>query len=105
MAGNYKIHASKITIGAVSNELDEGQGVVFESSRGPISDWEHFKEIFEGILRTDLIKFIEGTKYFSIVESKTGPREWVISDVDGVDKVWLIGRGDLKKKIQFLGSS
>ena len=103
LAGNYKIHASKTTIEAVSNELDEGQGVVFESSRGPISDLEHFKEIFEGILRTDLISFIEGTKYFSIVESKTGPRKWVISDVDGVDKVWLTGRGDLKQESSFWG--
>ena len=63
LAGNYKIHASKTTIEAVSNELDEGHGVGFVSSRGPVSDWEHFKEIFEGILRTDLIKLIEGTKY------------------------------------------
>ena len=101
LAGNYKIHASKTTIEAVSNELDEGHGVGFVSSRGPVSDWEHFKEIFEGILRTDLIKLIEGTKYFSIVESKTGPREWVISDVDGVDKVWLTGKGDLKQQPYF----
>ena len=101
LAGNYKIHASKTTIEAVSNELDEGHGVGFVSSRGPVSDWEHFKEIFEGILRTDLIKLIEGTKYFSIVESKTGPREWVISDVDGVDNVWLTGKGDLKQQPYF----
>ena len=101
LAGNYKIHASKTTIEAVSNELDEGHGVGFVSSRGPVSDREHFKEIFEGILRTDLIKLIEGTKYFSIVESKTGPREWVISDVDGVDNVWLTGKGDLKQQPYF----
>ena len=100
LAGNYKIHASKITIDA----LYEGRRVKFVSPRGgPVSDWEHFKGIFESIYRATLTKFIEGKEEFSIVESKTGPREWVISDVDGVDKVWLIGRGDLKQESSFWG--
>ena len=93
LAGNYKIHASKTTIDA----LYGGKRVKFVSPRGgPVSDWEHFKGIFESIYRATLTKFIEGKEEFSIVESKTGPRKWVISDVDGVDKVWLTARGILK---------
>ena len=95
LAGNYKIHASKTTIDA----LYGGKRVKFVSPRGgPVSDWEHFKGIFESIYRATLTKFIEGKEEFSIVESKTGPREWVISDVDGVERVWFSGRSDLKQK-------
>ena len=97
LAGNYKIHASKTTFDA----FHEGKRVVFVSPRGPVSDWEHFKGIFESIYRATLTKFIEGKEEFSIVESKTGPREWVISDVDGVDNVWLTGKGDLKQQPYF----
>ena len=98
LAGNYKIHASKTTIDA----LYGGKRVKFVSPRGgPVSDWEHFKGIFESIYRATLTKFIEGKEEFSIVESKTWPREWVISDVDGVDKVWLTGKGDLKQQPYF----
>ena len=91
LAGTYKIHASKTTI----YELNYGKKAVLVSPVGPVSDWEHFKDIFE--LHPCLIKFMEGEKYFSIVESTTGPRKWVISDVDGVEKVWLTARGDLKQ--------
>ena len=93
LAGNYKIHASKITI----DGLNHGKRTVLVSPRGPVepvSDWEHFKDIFEP--HPSLIKFIEGKEEFSIVESKTWP--WVISDVDGRDKVWLTERGDLKQR-------
>ena len=101
LAGNYKIHASKITIGA-ENMLDGENVLVFSSpSSRQVSDWERFKEAYEGTLRTDVIEFIDGKEEFSIVESKTGPREWVISDVDGVDKVWLTGKGDLKQQPYF----
>ena len=101
LAGNYKIHASKITIGA-ENMLDGENILVFSSpSSGQVPDWERFKEAYEGTLRTDVIEFIDGKEEFSIVESKTGPREWVISDVDGVDKVWLTGKGDLKQQPYF----
>ena len=68
-----------------------------------MSDGERFKEIFEGTLRTDVIEFIDGKEEFSIVESKTGPRQWVISDVDGMDKVWLTARGDLIQRATFWG--
>ena len=98
LAGNYKIHASKTTIDA----LYGGKRVKFVSPRGgPVSDWEHFKGIFESIYRATLTKFIEGKDEFSIVESKNGPREWFISDVDGMNKVWLTRRGDLKQKSSF----
>ena len=97
LTGNYKIHASKTTFDA----LHEGKRVVFVSPRGPVSDWEHFKGIFESIYRATLTKFIEGKDEFSIVESKNGPREWFISDVDGMNKVWLTRRGDLKQKSSF----
>ena len=101
LAGNYKIHASKITIGA-ENMLDGENILVFSSpSSRQVSDWERFKEAYEGTLRTDVIEFIDGKEEFSIVESKTGPREWVISDVDGVERVWFSGRSDLKQKSSF----
>ena len=93
LAGNYKIHASKTTI----EELNYGKKTVLVSPRGPVepvSDWEHFKDIFEP--HPCLNGFMEGKKYFSIVESKKVPRKWVISDVDGVEKVWLTARGILK---------
>ena len=47
------------------------------------------------IFRTNC-EFIDGKEEFSI-----GPREWAISDVDGVDKVWLTGKGDLKQQPHF----
>ena len=98
LAGNYKIHASKITI----DGLNYGKRTVLVLPSGPVSDWEDFKESFEILqIHPCLIKFIEGKEEFSIVESKTWPREWVISDVDGVDKVWLTGRGDLKQESSF----
>ena len=76
--------------------------MVFSSpSSRQVSDWEPFKEAYEGTLRTDVIEFIDCKEEFSIVESKTGPREWVISDVDAVDKVWLTGKGDLKQQPYF----
>ena len=94
LAGNYKIHASKTTI----DGLNHGKRTVLVLPRGPVwpvSDWEDFKDIFEP--HPCLIKFIEGKEEFSIVESKTGPRKWVISDVDGVEKVWLTARGIFKQ--------
>ena len=98
MVLSTKIHASKTTIDA----LYEGKRVKFVSPiGGPVSDWEHFKGIFESIYRATLTKFIEGKDEFSIVESKNGPREWFISDVDGMNKVWLTRRGDLKQKSSF----
>ena len=94
LAGNYKIHASKTTI----DGLNHGKRTVLVSPSGPVSDWEHFKDIFENLpIHPCLIQFIEGKEEFSIVESKTGPREWVISDVDGVEKVWLTARGIFKQ--------
>ena len=60
LAGNYKIHASKITIGA-ENMLDGENILVFSSpSSRQVSDWERFKEAYEGTLRTDVIDFIDG---------------------------------------------
>ena len=90
LAGNYKIHASKTTIYG----LNHGKKAVLVSPRGRVSNWEDFKECFEITpIHPSLIKFIEGKEEFSIVESKTGPRKWVISDVDGEEKVWLRERG------------
>ena len=98
LAGNYKIHASKTTI----DGLNHGKRTVLVLPSGPVSDWEDFKESFEiNPIHPCLIKFIEGKEEFSIVESKTGPREWVISDVDGVERVWFSERSDLKKKSSF----
>ena len=58
---------------------------------------------YEGALNTDVIEFIDGKEEFSIVESKTWPRKWVISDVDGMDKVWLTARGDMIQRGTFWG--
>ena len=100
LAGNYKIHASKTTIYG----LNHGKKAVLVSPRGRVSNWEDFKECFEITpIHPSLIKFIEGKEEFSIVESKTWPRKWVISDVDGMDKVWLTARGDLIQRATFWG--
>ena len=66
LAGSYKIHASKTTI----DGLNYGKREVLVSPRRPVSDWEHFKDAFEGFQHPvhRVSKFIEGgRKYFSIV--------------------------------------
>ena len=68
LAGDFRVQASKLTIDASYN----GQ-------RLPSDDWRYFKSCFK--LPTLLIKIIEGIEDFSIVESKSGQRNWAMRDI------------------------
>ena len=81
LAGDFRVKASKLTIDASYN----GQ-------RLPTDDWKYLKSSFK--LPTLLIKIIEGIEDFSIIESKSGQRNWAMRDVWWKSKM-LKDRGEL----------
>ena len=81
LAGDFRVQASKLTIDASYN----GQ-------RLPSDDWQYLKSCFK--LPRLLIKIIEGIEDFSIVESKSGQRNWAMRDIWWKSKM-LKDRGEL----------
>ena len=69
LEGKFRIQASKFKIEAL-----------YRGKQLPSDDWEFFKECFENQLPRIMVKLMEDIEEFSIVESKNGPRTWIMSE-------------------------
>ena len=87
LEGKFRIQASKLKIEAV-----------YKGKQLPSDDWEFFKECFENQLSRKMIKLMEGVEEFSIVESKNGPRTWIMSEENtSLRRELLSKKGDLSE--------
>ena len=76
LAGRFVVQASELTVERV-----------FGGEKLPADEWERRRRE----LPATWINFLDGTEEISIVEkSSSGARKWVISDVDGVKKRFLL---------------
>ena len=76
LAGRFVVQASELTV----ERFLGGEKL-------PTEEWERRRSEMPGTL----IKLLDGTEEISIVEtSNSGARTWLISDVDGVDKSFLL---------------
>ena len=76
LAGRFVVQASELTVERV-----------FGGEKLPADEWERRRRE----LPATWINFLDGTEEISIVEkSSSGARKWVISDVDGVKKGFLL---------------
>ena len=82
LEGNFKIQDenSKLTV--------EGS---YNGKQLSSDDWEFLKSFY---LPKILVKVVERTQEFSVVESKNGPRKWVMSDI-GWKKEMLRCKGEV----------
>ena len=81
LAGDFKVQASKLIIEAV-----------YDGKKLPSDDWEYLKSCFN--LPKLFTKVIERTKEFSIVEFKSGQRDWTMGNV-WWKKRMLVNKGKL----------
>ena len=88
LEGKFRIQASKLKIEAV-----------YRGKQLPSDDWEFFKECFENQLSRNMVKMMEDIEEFSIVESKNGPRTWILS-VGFLDRYLLTEKGHLKETME-----
>ena len=87
LEGKFRIQASKLKIEAV-----------YKGKQLPSDDWEFFKECFENQLSRKMVKLMEGVEEFSIVESKNGPRTWIMSEENtSLRRELLSKKGDLSE--------
>ena len=87
LEGKFRIQASKFKIDAV-----------YRGKQLPSDDWEFFKECFENQLPKIMVKLMEDIEEFSIVESKNGPRTWIMSEENtSLRRNMLSTKGDLSE--------